>query len=143
VIVLALALQIPPPTWDTPWRPGEFRAELPLLRLQVPTPKARIHRDRPGEATVEVMAPGLSEEASALQQLRLELTLQARDTMALAGPNSLEGRAMLAVFSSFNASNIQGLADAQTRALQNLFNPPRLRTTWGPFSVSAAPERRR
>lgn len=143
MVPLLMPPQIPPPAWELPWRPGEFRGELPRLpRLGTPTPAGR-RSEQPGEATVEVIAPVLTEEVGALRQLRLDLTLQAREMFALAGTTSLEGRAMLALFSSLNASNIHGLADGQTRAMQNLFNPPRIRATWGPLSLSATPERPR
>lgn len=106
-------------------------------------PKAQARSRRAGEATVEVVAPGLNEEFTARTQLRLSLTALARDTVNLSGRRSLEGRIMLATFSSFNAANIQGLANAQSKALQDLFNPPRVRPTWGAWSLDVKAEPRR
>ena len=143
--LLALALQAPPPAWEEGWRPGVFRATLPPVQMDLlqwnPAGQARRHRS--GEATVEVVAPGMSEEFTARTQLRLSLTALARDTVNLSGRGSLEGRLMLATFSSFNAGNIQGLANAQSKALQDLFNPPRIRPTWGALSLGVKAEPRR
>ncbi len=119
---------------------------MPLVRLDLPAwnptggTQAKGRRPGTGTATVEVVAPGMTEEFTARTQLRLELTTVARDMFNLSGTGSLEGRAMLATFSAFDASNIQGLANAQTKALQDLFNPPRVRPTWGAWSVDVKAE---
>jgi hypothetical protein len=145
MILLALALQVPPPAGEEGFRPGVFRATLPPVQMDFlawnPTGQGRSRRA--GEATVEVVAPGLSEEFSARTQLRLSLNGLAREAFSLSGGGSLEGRLMLATFSGFNASNIQGLANAQTKALQELFNPPRVRPSWGLWSLGVKAEPRR
>lgn len=145
MILLALALQNPPPASEEGWRPGVFWANLPPVRMDLLewNPKGRARRSRSGEATVEVVAPGLSEEFTARTQLRLSLTALARDTAHLSGRGSLEGRVMLATFGSFSAGNIQGLANAQAKALQDLFNPPRVRPSWGAWSLEVKAEPRR
>ncbi|HJW33972.1 MAG TPA: hypothetical protein VJ505_11450 [Holophagaceae bacterium] len=147
MILLALALQSPPPAWEEGWRPGRFWATLPPIRLDLPewnpTGRSQAKGRRTSTATVEVVAPGMTEEFTARTQLRLDLTAVARDMFSLSGSGSLEGRVMLATFATFDASNIQGLANAQTKALQELFNPPRVRPTWGAWSldVKAEPHR--
>ncbi len=115
---------------------------MPPLKLDVsgrrPSPQAKGQRS--GEATVEVVAPGMSETFAERVQLRLSLAAVAREAFSLAGRGSLEGHAMLATFGAFDASNIQGLANAQTRALQDLFNPPRVRPTLKEWTVEVQAE---
>ncbi|HJV23721.1 MAG TPA: hypothetical protein VJ570_13545 [Holophagaceae bacterium] len=144
-MLLALLLQAPPPQWEEPWWPGVFKATLPLRQLDVSGRKAvTTGRSHPGnQATVEVVGQGMSEEFAARTQLRLDLTALARATFRLSGSGSLEGRTMLATFSAFDASNIQGLANAQTKALQDLFNAPRSRPSWGNWSLGVSAEPRR
>ncbi len=151
MLLLLLALQgTPPPPSLPPERglPGVMRLEGAWAqRYTFQMPSLRLLR--PGEAWVEVTAPELPEATSAELQLRRELILEARRTFSLAGSGSLEGRTLLATFASYDASTIQGLANAQTRALQNLFNPPRFEFTRGLLggavgvSATAAPGPRR
>ncbi len=139
-------LQAPAPPAQVagvPWWSEPMKLALPFGPMAPAVRPVRRAPQRAGEATVEVTALVLPEEVIAHRELKLSLTAAALETFRLSGSGSLEGRAMLATFSGFDASNIQGLANAQTKALQELFNPPRPPSTGSGWNLAVRGEPQR